>query len=161
MAADLQVYLSNHLQIRRNILRLIDGLSWEQLTLVPPHLNNNVLWNAGHIVAVHELLTYALGGHRMPSEKAFIGRYRPGSRPGPESEQADLDYIRAELLAATPRIQNDYRELDWSDFQPYTTKLGVEVRDIEQAINFNTLHEALHFGTMQAIRSWVLNAGTT
>ncbi|PPK88408.1 DinB family protein [Neolewinella xylanilytica] len=158
MPATAQQVLDDHHRIRRNLLGLLDAFSVAQLGEIPPFLNNNLLWNAGHIVAVQELLTFALGGHRSPSGKEFIGRYRGGTRPFSGMEE-EWPFIRAQLAEGNQVLRDAYTDRDWSGFQPFTTQLGIEVRSIDHALIFNNLHETLHLGTMLAIRKWVVANG--
>ncbi|MGB3798530.1 MAG: DinB family protein [Lewinella sp.] len=158
MTSGVQQSLSDHKKIRHRLLTLVDKMDAEQLCAVPPFLNNHILWNVGHIVAVSDLLTFALGGHPTPAKKDFIGRYRPGTKPV-EGMEEDLPYIRSRLTTGSEELSEAYDSLDWSSFRPYTTQMGVEVSSIDHAITFNNTHEALHFGTMLAIRKWVVSRG--
>ncbi len=144
-----------HRQARKNILGLITPMSLEQLNRVPEGLNNNLIWNAGHVIATAELLTYGLGGHRTPSGKAFIDHYRKGSRPEAPVSLAEVDLIKAELLAGNQRMREDYAGLDWSTYTPYTTSFGVGFENVEEALTFNNMHETLHLGAMLVLRRLV------
>lgn len=147
--------LAYHLQIRKNILALTESVDLTQLNRVPAGLNNNLIWNAGHVIATEELLVFALGGHRTPSGKEFINRYRKGTRPEEDATAADYAYIRAELLEGHQRLRSACAEFDWTGYQAYQTSFGVELTNLEDALTFNNLHEAMHFGTMLAIRRLV------
>jgi hypothetical protein len=52
-------------EIRGFILRLVDGLSPEQLEAVPPGASNSILWNLGHLAVTQQLLHYKLSGLPM------------------------------------------------------------------------------------------------
>ena len=144
-----------HRQARKNILGLITPLSVDQLNRVPEGLNNNLIWNAGHVIATAELLMYGLGGHRTPSSKDFIDRYRKGTRPEAPVSLAEVDLIKAELLAGSQRLREDYGRLDWSIYTPYTTSFGVGFENVEEALTFNNMHETLHLGAMLVLRRLV------
>ena len=144
-----------HLQARKNVLGLMNGLTLEQLNRVPEGLNNNVIWNAGHVIATSELLTYGLGGHRTPSGRDFIDRYRKGTRPEAPVSLAEVDLIKAELLAGSQRLREDYARLDWTTYTPYTTSFGVGFENVEEALTFNNMHETLHLGAMLVLRRLV------
>ncbi|CAH1002338.1 hypothetical protein LEM8419_03245 [Neolewinella maritima] len=144
-----------HLQARTNMLQVVSALSLEQVNRIPQGLNNNVLWNAGHVIATSELLVYALSGHRTPSGKDFIDRYRKGSRPDGPASLAELDFIKAELLAGSQRLRHDYAALDWSGYTPYTTSFGVGFGTVEEALTFNNMHETLHLGAVLVLQRLV------
>ncbi|NJB86447.1 hypothetical protein GGR26_002215 [Lewinella marina] len=155
MSPSLNQSLAYHLQVRRNILALTESVSLAQLNWVPELMSNNLIWNAGHVIATQELLVYALAGHRTPSGKDFINRYRKGTRPEGEEPAESYAYIRSELLEGHQRLRAACNDFDWSNYQPYTTSFGVELTGLEDALAFNNLHEAMHFGTMIALRKLV------
>ncbi|MCP9237814.1 DinB family protein [Lewinella sp. JB7] len=141
-----------HQQTRQNILALLDAHTTEQLNRIPEGFNNNLVWNAGHVIATQELLVFALGGHRTPSGRDFIDRYRKGSRPEGPADTEELAYIRAELLEGNRRLKEAVGDLDWSEYQAYPTSYGVTLSTVAEAIEFNNMHEAMHLGTMLALR---------
>jgi len=147
--------LQMHEQVRNNIAGLIKAYRLEQLNRVPDGFNNNLIWNAGHVIATAELLTFGLAGQRTPSGKDFINRYRKGTRPEKDADQAELDYILTELVRGHERLVEAISSADWSNFQPYQTSFGINVASVEEAVSFNNLHEALHVGTMLALRKLV------
>ena len=140
---------------RKNTHGLYTKFTKEQLDTVPEGLNNNLLWNAGHVIATMELLTYALAGLPTPSGREFIDRYRKGTRPDGPASDADYGYIEQQLLGGLDRLEADLQELDWSNYKEYTTSFGVTLRNVTEAMNFNNLHETMHLGTMLALRRLV------
>jgi hypothetical protein len=142
----------NH--IRQNVLRVLDGLSPEQLNQIPEGLNNNLIWNAGHLIATHELLTYGLSGERTPSGKEFINRYRKGTRPDGAIGTEQINLIREELSVGPRRARPLYVRKQ-GEFRVYTTSFGVKLESLEEAVAFNNLHECLHLGTMLTQRRLV------
>ncbi len=151
MIAELQRVFDYHRQIRHRIATLLTPLSPEQVNLIPDHFNNNLIWNAGHVVATQELLVYALAGHDMPSGQAFVDRYRKGTRPTEVLGEAEVDAILEKLRTSPDKVQEDAGLLDWSGFKPYTTSFGVTLSSVEEALAFNNVHEAMHYGTMLAL----------
>ncbi len=144
-----------HRQARENVLTLVQALTTDQLNEVPTSCNNNLIWNAGHVIATAEQLTYGLGGHPLPSGLEFINRYRKGTRPEGEVDQREIDYIRRELSAGHARLVEDFERLDWSAYRPYTTSFGSSFSSIEEAVTFNNMHETMHLGTMLVLRRLV------
>lgn len=140
---------------RKNIAGLCARHSSEQLNLIPDGLNNNLIWNAGHVIATMELLTYGLAGLPTPSPRSFIDRYRKGSRPDGPASAEDLAYINEQLMASVDRLNTDLESLDWSNYKTYTTSFGVTLGSIDDAMAFNNMHETLHLGTMLAISKLV------
>ena len=144
-----------HRQVRQHIAKLVGAFAPEQLNQVPEGAPNNLIWNAGHVIATAELLTYGLAGLPTPSGKEFINRYRKGTRPEGTVGQEEIDYIKRTLLAGSEDLHGKGGSTDWSGFQPYTTSLGVTLNDIGEALEFNNLHEMMHLGTMLLLRRLV------
>lgn len=141
--------------IRNNISKVMAGLTDEQLNHVPTGFNNNLIWNAGHVVATMELLVYALSGHHTPSDKVFIDKYRKGSKPeGPVSAE-EIAAIKGLLASSLEKLEGDLPALQSSDFKTYQTSFGVELNSLRDALSFNGFHEAMHLGTMIALRKLV------
>lgn len=140
---------------RKNIAGLFTKHTDEQLNRIPDGLNNNLLWNAGHVIATMELLTYGLAGLKTPSGREFIDRYRKGSRPEGPASAEDIAHIREQLLGGIDRLEQDISTLDWSNYKEYTTSFGVTLASVEEALAFNNMHETMHLGTMLALRNLV------
>lgn len=140
---------------RYNIHGIYRNHTKDRLDAVPTGLNNNLIWNAGHVIATMEGLTYGLAGLEAPSGRAFIDRYRKGTRPEGPASAEDHAYIGEQLLAGIDRLETDLEALDWSGFKEYTTSFGVTLHGAGEAMTFNNMHEAMHLGTMLALRRLV------
>jgi len=145
--------LSLLLAVRKNILGIFQAHSLEQANEIPPGFNNNLVWNAGHVVATMELLIYGLGGQKTPSDREFIDRYRKGSRPEGPVDQEEYDLIAAKILSGVAQLAEDLKVKDFSSYKEYTTSFGVTLASVEDALAFNNMHEAMHLGTMIALRN--------
>ncbi len=140
------------LAARKNVLGIFKAHSLEQANEIPAGFNNNLVWNAGHVVATMELLVYGLGGQKTPSDREFIDRYRKGTRPEGPASQEEYDLIAAKLLNGVAQLAEDLNEKDFSNYKEYTTSFGVTLASVEDALAFNNMHEAMHLGTMLALR---------
>ncbi|MEO0734271.1 MAG: DinB family protein [Bacteroidota bacterium] len=143
------------LPARQNILDLYAKHSLEELNTVPVGFNNNLIWNAGHVIATMELLTYGLAGLKTPSGREFIHRYRKGTKPEGPASAKEQALIAERLLSGIDRLRNDLETLDFSNFKEYQSSFGVTLRSVEDALAFNNMHEAMHYGTMLQIRKLV------
>ncbi|MFK8160899.1 MAG: DinB family protein [Lewinella sp.] len=140
---------------RQNIQGIYNNYNFDQLNSIPAGFNNNLLWNAGHVIATMELLTYGLAGLPLPSDKEFINRYRKGSKPEPPCPDGDYGLIGEGLTQSADRLVADLETLDFSNFKEYTTSYGVTLSNIGDALTFNNMHEAMHLGTMVAFKRLV------
>ena len=140
---------------RKNTLNLCANLSEEQLNFIPEGFNNNLIWNAGHVIATMELLTYGLAGHHTPSHREFINRYRKGTKPEEIVGTTDIAAIIGRLSTSVEQLEKDLHGKDFSEFKEYQTSYGVVLHTIEDALVFNNAHEAMHIGSMLALRKFV------
>ena len=135
---------------RQNILTVIQNLSADQLNRVPAGFNNNLIWNAGHVLVTQQLLYYKLSQRTPHVEEATIERYRRGTKPEGRVAQKEIDYIRQRLIETVALAEQDIAQDIFQSFHPYTTTFGMELKSIEDAMHFNNLHETLHLGYMMA-----------
>ena len=142
-------------QTRLNTLGLFQAYSTERLNKIPDGFRNNLMWNAGHVIATMEQLVYALSGVKTPSSREFIDRYRKGTAPQGPASAEDEAYIGKMLLGGVDRLVEDLGAIDFSKFREYQTSFGVKLTGIEDALHFNNMHEAMHLGTMLAMRKLV------
>lgn len=140
---------------RKNILGIYNNYNFDQLNSVPAGFNNNLLWNAGHVIATMELLTYGMAGLPLPSGNEFINSYRKGTKPAPPCPDGDYGLIGEGLSKSIDRLASDLETLDFSNFKKYTTSYGVTLASIGDALTFNNMHEAMHLGTMMAMKRLV------
>ena len=140
---------------RNNHLKIMSGLTDAQLNHIPKGFNNNLIWNAGHVIATMELLTYGLTGNRTPSGKDFINRYRKGTRPGTDVSSEEIQEILTRMETSVSSLEKDLTKLDASEFKEYRTSYEVTLSNLNDAVTFNDLHEAMHLGAMIALRKFV------
>ena len=142
-------------QTRLNTLGLFQAYSSERLNKVPDGFRNNLMWNAGHVIATMELLVYGLSGVKTPSGREFIDRYRKGTAPDGPASVEDEAYIGKMLLGGIDQLAEDLERMDLNQFKEYQTSYGVKLTNVAEALQFNNMHEAMHLGTMLAMRKLV------
>ncbi len=141
---------------RQKVLQLTESLSLAQMNQIPAGFGNNLIWNAGHLIATQQVLCYALASLPTPIEADFIARYRKGSRPDGTVSMAEWTFIKDRLVTSVDQFEDDLRQLDFSNFSEYSTSYGVSLSNIGQALSFNNSHEALHLGTMMAMKKLIV-----
>lgn len=136
--------------LRKNLADVLLKTSYEDLITIPDGFNNNMYWNIAHCVATQQLLIYYLSGNPFRIDKYWIEKYKKGTLPNldvTEQEMEDLHY----LLTETSKIMaNDYRDDFFTDYSPYSTSMGMDLKNIEDAILYNNIHESLHLGYISA-----------
>lgn len=137
---------------REFLLRLTAELSTEQLNHIPNGFNNNIIWNLGHLIAAQQGVCYVRQGHPARTTEAFFEAYRPGSKPGQPVSSAEIATIKEMLFTTLDQFMEDYEAGLFNDYKPWTTRYGVELTNIGDAISFLQFHEGLHGGFITALK---------
>lgn len=143
-------------ETRKNISRVVQNLDLYQLTYIPKGLNNNILWNWGHILVTQQLLCHKLAGVDSQLSQDFIDRYRKGSKPEMiVSAQGDLKYIQDNWMTIPLNTIELHENNQLNNYKDYTTSFGVTLKTINEAIRFNNIHEGLHLGIIMSLKKLV------
>lgn len=140
---------------RRNVIQLLDGLSYDQLIRIPEGFNNSILWNAVHNLTVQQLLCYRLSGLDCRVDDRFIDPFKKGATGQETIPQELVNEFKETYLSSIELLRNDYDAGVFKSFQEYTTSYNITLRSIDEVINFNNTHEGLHFGYMMALKKQV------
>lgn len=153
--ANFEFILKSTEQTRSNMLALMKPLSLEQLNQIPTGFRNNLMWNYGHVIVTQQLLCYGLSGLKPILTREMIEAYRKGSAPqGPVDQDTYDEFIQLSETTLA-KFQHDYALGIFEDFKLYPTSFGIELSRVEEAFQFNLAHEAMHLGTMMAMRKLV------
>jgi len=140
---------------RNMILELLQKDTLEQLNKIPEGFNNNLIWNIGHIIVAQQLLVYKLSGLPMMIANEMVDKYKNGSRPERDVTQAELDEIKNLLLETINKTAADYNNGVFKTYNEYTTSIGFNLKNAEEAIVYNNFHEGLHLGIMMSLRKFI------
>ena len=144
------------LKVGRNLLlKSIKGLSDEQLNIIPDGFANNIIWNVGHILVTQQLLVYALSGNTPRISKERIEFFRKGTKPGQVVDAVEIKSIIEDLEKTVDEMETDYENGLFKTYKEYPTSYGLTLKSIEEAIQFNNIHEALHLGYILAMKKSV------
>ena len=137
---------------RANILKAIDGISLEQLNVIPDGYNNNLIWNAAHVAVTQQLLCYAMSGLEVKLPKEIITAYRKGAKPERAVTQAEVDQIKAWLTDSIDWLATDLAAGIFQNYKEYQTSYGYKLTSIADAVSFNNVHEGMHLGYIIALK---------
>ncbi len=139
-------------QIRNHIIEELETHSLTQLLYIPVGFKNNIYWNAAHVLATQQLIMYYLTENKMYVDKSFIEKYKKGTFGNTEITETDVKEL-IEVLEQTPKyLYKDYRSEKLAFYKPYMTSFGVKLESIEDAIQFNNIHESQHLGYILAMK---------
>ena len=83
---------------------------------------------------------------------SFVEKYKKGTVPTSEVVSAlEVSKTKELLFTTLERLEKDYQLGVFSNFNAYSTSYGLQLNSFEDAIQFNTIHEALHLGYMMAM----------
>ncbi|MEO8582446.1 MAG: DinB family protein [Flavitalea sp.] len=149
-------HIENILKTRLYILDQIKDLSVDQLNKMPEGMGNNIVWNLGHIVAAAQGSCYFRSGVPMIINDTFWNTYKPGSRPEHFIDKNEIEVIKQLLISSMARFQEDYQNNIFSGYKTWTSRYGVEMQNIDDAIRFLMFHEGYHGGAISVLKKLVI-----
>jgi hypothetical protein len=147
--------IDNIKKIRVYLLDVVKDLSTEQLNEIPSRFNNNIIWNLGHLIAAQQGVCYLRAGLQPVVEEKFISPYLPGTKPGAFKDVYEVQLIKDQLLSSLNQLEIDYQDKAFTYYKSWSTRYGVLLPGIDDAINFLTYHEGLHAGSIMALKKLV------
>jgi len=141
--------------VRHSAGNLLDKYSTAEQLEIPPPFNNNLLWNYGHVIVVQQLLHYARAGLELHIPDDLVAKCRPGTSPAnwqtPPQTPPDIAMLHDLALRLPEQLEHDLAAGRFVNYDPYTTRAGMTINTIEDALAFNLFHEGLHVGVMLSI----------
>lgn len=145
-----------HKAVRKNLLDVLQDLSLDDLLYIPDGFNNNIYWNIAHTVATQQLLHYYLSGNPFRIDKYWVETYKKGTLPNLDVQASEVEDLAFLLTETSKILLKDYDAELFSDYTPYSTSFGLDLKSIQDAIIFNNMHESLHYGYILAQKRAIL-----
>ena len=142
-------------QTKANFLTLLNGLSIEQLNTIPAGFNNNIIWNFAHTIAAMQVLCYKLSGLPLVVDENFVELFKKGTKPEGFIDAEKLDHIKKLSALTLDKLKLDFQDKKFKTYIPYTTSYNVSLNSIEEAIQFVSVHDSLHYGYAKALTKLV------
>ena len=142
-------------EMRAFTLTSIKGVTEPQFLTIPDSFNNHILWNIGHTLFDQCYELYHSSGVSLPVPEAYADRFRSGSSPREWAAQPDCSEVLEHFQALNDTIVSDYEQGAFSGFQPYELDDDTPVDTIEESILFDLMHQAMHAGSVLALRKLV------
>lgn len=140
---------------RKMLSQFLKGYSLAQLNSIPEGHNNNLIWNIAHVVVVQQMLVYNLSGLPMKVSDALVQKYKKGTKPEQDATQAEVDEIYSLLVETIDQTELDMNNNVFANYQEYPTSTGLVLKNVKDAMSFNSFHEGIHIGAILSIRKFV------
>jgi hypothetical protein len=86
-------------------------------------------------------------------DEKFITLYKPGTRPGSFIDTDEIASIKAAFVSALDQLEKDYENNLFTNYNAWTTRYGVAINDIDDAIEFLLFHEGYHSGCVAMLKN--------
>ena len=141
---------------RQRMIDVIGERPFQELIKIPETHNNNLIWNFGHALVTQHLLSFGLCKMELQIPMEIVDRFRKGSSAKEQVFlESDLIYFKENATKFIDLTEEYLANGKFENFAEYSTSYGVVLDSIETAIEFNNLHEGLHFGYMMALRKLI------
>lgn len=137
---------------RTLLYNAVKSLSLDEVNTVPPNFNNSIAWNVVHVVVTQQLLHNGLSNNLFQINEEWIPLYRKGTKPESALSEDDWNEVLQTMQNIPDRLHNDFTEKKFETFKEYPTSYGYVLHNIEEALDFNNVHEALHLGYIMSMK---------
>ncbi len=136
---------------RMSLLKILESKSYEELVNIPENFRNSIFWNIAHLLVTQQLLCYKFSGLEIKIDKDLVRKYGKGAVATMEVENSDIQYVKEHLVAVMQQTQEDFQNGLFTNFSPYMTSTGIELKSVEDAIRFNAFHDGIHLGIVLSL----------
>ena len=141
--------------LRRFLLEQVEELTADQLNAIPTGFRNNIIWNLGHLTSAVQSICYSRAGLPVAIDEAYVSPYLPGTKPERYIEADEIAVLKTLAISSLDQLQADVAQHSFSSYSPSVIipKIyGVEVTNIQEALNFLLYHEGFHAGYVLALK---------
>lgn len=142
-------------KIRLFLLDSVRDLSVDRLNEVPAGFNNNIIWNLAHLIAAQQGVCYKRSGAAPVADQKYILPFTSGTKPEQYIDSNEVAIIKDLLLSSLDLFEADYQNNVFDNYVSLTTRYGVELTNIDEAVQFLMYHEGLHTGAVIALKRLV------
>jgi len=137
---------------RSFLLESLKDLTTEQYNKIPEGFNNNIIWNLGHMIAAQQGVCYIRAGLTPRVEEDIINSFKSSTKPEKTLNETEIENIKTLLFSTLDQLEKDYNNNIFDGYTAWSTRYGVELANIDDAINFLPFHEGLHSGCIGALK---------
>ncbi len=140
--------------IREENIALVESINKSDLMTIPTGLNNNIFWQAGHLVAVGASLLFKHINQPVMIDTDWFGYFSKGTSVNDFDDTIpSFDIINNKLHEQIKDIKSSISSCENLSYNsPVTVSTGHLLKTFSDAISFLPYHEAYHFGSMKSIK---------
>ena len=143
---------------RQFLLDQLPGLTDEQLNTIPAGYNNNIIWNLVHLICAQQGICYLRAAQPAVVPEKYIVPFFTNTRPERTIEKEEIEEIKQLFIGTIDQLQLDYDRQIFRNYTPSPNILkiyGIEINDIDDALEFVLYHEGYHSGYILALKRLV------
>ncbi|UOQ49321.1 DinB family protein [Gracilibacillus caseinilyticus] len=147
-------YLFQQLKfVRKATIEYVKGVNENRFEVVPAGLNNNIIWNLGHIYMVTEKFVFQLTGEKITVPNHFPELFDPGTSPKDWSiDTPTIEELIVLLNEQMERIEAILSERIEELLKGiYNSSTGLQISSVAECLSFCLYHEGMHFGAIKGI----------
>jgi hypothetical protein len=135
----------------------LKDLSDAQLVKIPDGFNNNILWNAGHLLYYQCEFTYTFSGQPtpLPTPEKYKGWFAEGTSPKGWTEKPDTKFVVELFKSISDTILRDAKAGKFEGFKALSPFEGVTLNTFAESVGFHNIHEGMHYGAIGALKKFV------
>jgi hypothetical protein len=140
---------------RALVLKELDGLTLDQIHVIPAGFKNNIAWNVAHLVVTQQLLHYKLSGLNCLCPDNLIETHKKGTSPTKIFTEEEFNEVKELLIGLPDTLEEDFEAGIFENYNEYPTSTGFVLDSMEAAVSFNNFHEGIHYGIIRAIKKFI------
>ena len=103
------------------------------------------------LVTQHQIM-YGLSGNKIELKENWIAGFKPGSKPEEPYSSELFKELKEASRSSIEVFPKEYNNGKFDKFKPFETLYGNLIRNIDEAIIFNNVHENIHLGMILSLR---------
>ena len=137
---------------RHHMQRELDGLTHDQMLVIPEGREDNILWNVGHLLCSLSRLTYVFSGYPLPIPERYLQLFGKGTAATNWTEMPDAAEVLERFNAMPARIEEDSRAGKFTSYKALQITPNDTIASVEEALAFHSFHEGLHIGMIITLK---------
>lgn len=151
MSESVNELLNTCLANREILSKYLNEFALVNLFKIPEGYNNNIIWQIGHMIGVQQQLIYGLSGLPLMVNEDFMKRYGRGSIPKEIIDEDAVNEIKALLMLTITTTKEDLSKNIFKNYKPFNTAIGMELKNVADAIKFNNFHDKIHLDRIKSL----------